>query len=185
MNGRAVHDASIEEANVTAPAHSDAASAPHYVGSMSSACPHCAARFWVGESVSCCFGGSLIIEEPAIPDELSKVILSNAVLKNLRSYNMAMAMASVGHDKKGLPDGVFTLGGRFVVLYVDLLNLLLSAICMFVTFTFTHLGRTIQSVPCSRGMDKHLASRKFTWLILPLPPTGVLNYLETVWSVPF
>jgi hypothetical protein len=114
MNGRAVHDASIGDTNVTAPAHSDAASAPHHVGSMSSVCSHCAARFWVGESISCCFGGSLIIEEPAIPDDLRQMILSSAVVKNMRSYNMAMAMASVGHDKKGLPDGIFTLGGRSV-----------------------------------------------------------------------
>jgi hypothetical protein len=118
MKGRAVHGASIVETNVAAPAHSDVASAPNDVGSMTSACPHCAARFWVGESIPCCFGGSLIIEEPVIPEALSKVILSNAVFKNLRSYNMAMAMASVGHDKKGFPDGVFTLSGRFVVTFV-------------------------------------------------------------------
>ena len=51
MKGRAVHGASIVETNVAAPAHSDVASAPNDVGSMTSACPHCAARFWVGESV--------------------------------------------------------------------------------------------------------------------------------------
>ena len=92
---------------VVAPVHSDAASDPHNIGAMTSACTHCGARFWAGESIICCFEGSLNIPEPDIPESLSNLILSSAVGRHLRAYNMAMAMASVGHEKSGLPDGVF------------------------------------------------------------------------------
>lgn len=97
---------------VVAPVHSDAASDPHNIGAMTSACTHCGARFWAGESIICCFEGSLNIPEPDIPESLSNLILSSAVGRHLRAYNMAMAMASVGHEKSGLPDGVFVMSGR-------------------------------------------------------------------------
>lgn len=95
-----------------APAHSDAASDYHDLGSMSVPCTHCGARFWMRESIQCCYGGSLTIPEPNVPDSLSDIIMSSAVRNHLRSYNMAMAMASVGHHKAGFPDGVFTISGR-------------------------------------------------------------------------
>lgn len=95
-----------------APAHSDSASDCHNVGCMSMACTHCGARFWRGEKIECCFEGSLIIPEPIIPQSLSDLILSTSVRPHLRSYNMAMAMASVGHNKTGFPDGVFAMSGK-------------------------------------------------------------------------
>lgn len=98
--------------HVVAPAHSDAASDYHDIGTMSEACSHCGARFWKGESIQCCYEGSLIIPEPVIPESLSAIIMSSTVRSHLRSYNMAMAMASVGHHKRGFPDGVFTMSGR-------------------------------------------------------------------------
>jgi hypothetical protein len=97
---------------VMAPAHSDAASDRHELGCMNRVCPHCGARFWQDESIQCCYSGQLIIAEQQIPQSLSNVIMSRAVQSNLRSYNTAMAMASVGHDRSGFPDGVFVLSGR-------------------------------------------------------------------------
>jgi hypothetical protein len=79
---------------------------------MHQVCPHCSARFWPDESINCCFNGSLIIDEPVIPEDLLALIFSGEVRKNMRSYNMAMAMASVGHTKEGFPDGVFVLSGK-------------------------------------------------------------------------
>jgi hypothetical protein len=44
--------------------------------------------------------------------DLSAIIRSSHVQQNIRAYNMALSMASVGHKSKGLPDGWFVLGGR-------------------------------------------------------------------------
>lgn len=49
---------------------------------------------------------------PDAPPELSQLILTSHVRSNLRKYNMAVAMASVGHQNLSLPDGMFTLGGK-------------------------------------------------------------------------
>ena len=95
-----------------APAHSDAASDYRDIGSMTVPCTHCGARFWRGEKIQCCYNGSLLIPEPDVPDSLSSIILSSAVRTHMRSYNMSMAMVSVGHQKAGFPDGVFTISGR-------------------------------------------------------------------------
>jgi hypothetical protein len=95
-----------------APAHSDAASDYQDIGTMSESCIHCGARFWRGEKIQCCYDGTLILPEPVIPESLSNIIMSSAVRSHMRSYNMAMAMASVGHHKDGFPDGVFTMSGR-------------------------------------------------------------------------
>ena len=106
---RAVAASSLD---ANAPAHGDVASRRLDIGSMDQECRHCAARFWPGESINCCFNGSLIIDEPVIPPDLLALILSKDVRENMRSYNMAMAMASVGHSKEGFPDGVFVLSGK-------------------------------------------------------------------------
>ncbi len=106
-------EAIANEASVfAAPAHSDAASDYQDIGSMTVPCSHCGARFWRGEKIQCCYNGSLLIPEPDVPDSLSNIILSSAVRTHMRSYNMSMAMASVGHHKTGFPDGVFTISGR-------------------------------------------------------------------------
>ena len=113
LRNRAVgNDARAMLLDAVAPAHSDAASDRHDVGPMSVSCTHCGARFWKGERIECCFGGSLIMPEPIVPPSLRDLILSSAVRLHLRSYNMAMAMASVGHEKVGFPDGVFQMSGR-------------------------------------------------------------------------
>ncbi len=49
---------------------------------------------------------------PEVPQVLSDVILSPHVRDNIRVYNMAMAMASVGHKNISMPDGMFVLGGK-------------------------------------------------------------------------
>jgi hypothetical protein len=49
---------------------------------------------------------------PDVPPALSSAILAPHVRQNIRSYNMALAMASVGHSNISLPGGTFVLGGR-------------------------------------------------------------------------
>jgi hypothetical protein len=113
MRNRAVANIQTDTMlEIAAPVHSDAASDPYNIGAMTSVCPHCGARFWEGERIVCCFEGSLSIPEPDIPESLSSLILSSVVVRHLRAYNMAMAMASVGHEKSGFPDGVFVMSGR-------------------------------------------------------------------------
>ena len=88
---------------------------PHIsnIGSMSVACPYCGARSWPNEKISCCAAGDVQLPGyPAIPVELTSVILSAHVRQNIRLYNMSLAMASVGHRAAGLPDGMFVLGGQ-------------------------------------------------------------------------
>ena len=97
---------------VMAPAHGDAVTDRHELGCMNRACPHCGARFWHDETIQCCYSGQLFIPEQQIPETLSNIIMSRAVQSHLRSYNTAMAMASVGHDRSGFPDVVFVLSGR-------------------------------------------------------------------------
>lgn len=84
----------------------------HSVGEMSVNCPHCEARFWVGERINCCYQGSLLIPQPNIPADIQQVILSAEVRANIRKYNRVMAMASVGHKNASLPDGTFVLSGK-------------------------------------------------------------------------
>ncbi len=90
----------------------DAASQQQDLGLMSDICRFCRARFWKGERINCCFEGSLNIEEIDVPPQLQNVILKAAVRADIRQYNMAMAMASVGHSNKSLRDGTFVMGGK-------------------------------------------------------------------------
>ena len=85
----------------------------HDAGSMDQICPFCRSRSWRSETISCCASGAILLPSfPEVPDDLSSVILSPHVRDNIRVYNMAMAMASVGHKNRSLPDGMFKLGGR-------------------------------------------------------------------------
>jgi hypothetical protein len=84
----------------------------HNIGTFSNSCPHCAAQFWPDEHIDCCLKGSFIIPEQIIPQCLQDCIYSVEVLSRIRQYNMAMAMASVGHKNASLPDGTFILSGR-------------------------------------------------------------------------
>jgi hypothetical protein len=83
------------------------------VGSMDKVCSFCRSRSWHSENISCCASGDIVLPEfPEVPQVLSDVILSPHVRDNIRAYNMAMAMASVGHKNISLPDGMFVLGGK-------------------------------------------------------------------------
>jgi hypothetical protein len=83
------------------------------VGAMDIECSYCGSRSWPTEKISCCAHGSLQLPPmPPVPSELSQAILATHVRQHIRSYNMAMAMASVGHTNISLPDGTFVLGGR-------------------------------------------------------------------------
>ena len=86
---------------------------PVHIGDMSITCQFCGARKWPQEKINCCGNGEIQIAPfPDVPAELSSIIYSPHVLENIRSYNMSMAMASVGHSNKSLPDGMFHLGGK-------------------------------------------------------------------------
>lgn len=84
----------------------------HNIGTMSVTCPYCEAHFWPDERINCCFKGSLILPEHIIPKVLQDCIYSAEVLTRIRQYNMAMSMASVGHQNASLPDGTFILSGK-------------------------------------------------------------------------
>ena len=85
----------------------------HHLGAMDQVCPHCHSRSWLKESINCCASGSIVLPAfPDVPEEFSNIILSAHVRANIRKYNMALAMASVGHQNRSLPDGMFTLGGK-------------------------------------------------------------------------
>ena len=93
-------------------AQADAVVTHHCLAARNQVCPHCNARFWQGERIECCFKGSMIFEEQVVPESLRQAILNPTVRANIRQYNMALAMASVGHKNKSLPDGTFVLSGK-------------------------------------------------------------------------
>ena len=84
----------------------------HCLAARNQECPHCSARFWQGERIECCFKGTMILEEQVVPESLQRAILNPTVRNSIRQYNMALAMASVGHKNKSLPDGTFVLSGK-------------------------------------------------------------------------
>lgn len=87
--------------------------AVHDLGDMNIVCSFCGSRSWAAERISCCAAGQLVLPHfPPVPDALSAAILSPQVRQHFREYNMAMAMASVGHSNDSLPDGTFVLGGK-------------------------------------------------------------------------
>jgi hypothetical protein len=84
----------------------------HCLADRNQVCPHCGARFWQGERIECCYKGSMIFEDQVLPESLQQAILNPTVKANIRQYNMALAMASVGHKNGSLPDGTFVLSGK-------------------------------------------------------------------------
>lgn len=83
------------------------------VGCMDQVCQFCGALTWQGEKVSCCASGSIVLPcTPELPAEFSQIVQSHHVLQNIRAYNSALSLASVGHKSVGLPDGMFVLGGK-------------------------------------------------------------------------
>ena len=100
----------------------------HELPAFDVVCPHCGAKSWHGEHVDCCGGGRLQLPiADDVPQELADIILSAHVRQHIRRqdfcyflrvlittirYNMAFALASVGHNNRSLPDSTFILGGR-------------------------------------------------------------------------
>jgi hypothetical protein len=83
------------------------------VGAMNNACPFCGSLKWPKEKMNCCGNGDIqLAPADIIPPALAATIYSPTVMSSIRAYNMSMAMASVGHQNKSLPDGMFVLGGR-------------------------------------------------------------------------
>ena len=85
----------------------------HDIGVMTSMCPYCRAKSWLGEKLSCCLHG--VIDLPLheqVPPALSAIICSPHVRQHIRPYNTIMAFASTGHQNKTILGGTFVLGGR-------------------------------------------------------------------------
>lgn len=104
------------------------------LGLMSFECPHCRARNWRGEKISCCLHGAIHVPlHDIVPVDLSLIILSPHVRQNIRPYNTIMAFASTGHQNKSITGGTFVLGGRA---YHRIGSLLPGVMCtlMFVFF---------------------------------------------------
>ena len=80
---------------------------------MSESCPFCGARKWPKEKLNCCANGEIQLAPlPDVPPNLQSILYSPHVMEHIRSYNMSLAMVSVGHCNKSLPDGMFHLGGK-------------------------------------------------------------------------
>ena len=87
----------------------------HSCGPMDNVCPYCQALFWKTEVIRCCNHGKFHVQtEFAIPPALEALIQIPHFMKHIRQYNMAVAMASVGHNCRVLPGGPSTmiLSGR-------------------------------------------------------------------------
>ena len=87
--------------------------AVHVASDMSDVCVHCESRSWPGETMNCCDRGAVVLPHfPVAPPALTALLGLSHMHVNLRAYNMAMCMASVGHHSKGLTYGSFVLGGK-------------------------------------------------------------------------
>jgi hypothetical protein len=82
------------------------------IGSMVRICPDCHAQFFFTETINCCQKGTVSVPIPDVPDRLRSIITSRTVLTNIRAYNMALSMASTGHQNLSPGWGMFTLGGK-------------------------------------------------------------------------
>jgi len=84
----------------------------HSLGRMDRLCPNCHAQFFTCETINCCFKGTVCVPIPEVPARLHSVICSRPVLDHIRVYNMALSMASTGHQNLTPDWGMFTLGGK-------------------------------------------------------------------------
>lgn len=68
-------------------------------GAPSQCCPHCSAIFFVGEAqyLNCCRNGAIVVMQPDVPAELISLITDSHVHLNIRKYNAALSMASIGY----------------------------------------------------------------------------------------
>lgn len=80
------------------------------IGRMNTVCTHCGAKRFKNENKSiCCANGQ--VELPPIPDapDLLKALLMDKEFKDkIRSYNAALAFASLGANEDVLPPGVYS-----------------------------------------------------------------------------
>ena len=85
----------------------------HYLGSLfSQVCPHCHAGQFPTETLNCCAQGSVVVPLVEVPDDVHSIICSPPVVHHIRAYNMAVAMASTGHQNLSPGWGMFVLGGK-------------------------------------------------------------------------
>jgi hypothetical protein len=90
-----------------------AALPPHSLGSMfDQVCARCRAGQFSSETLNCCAKGSVVVPLIEVPDDLHSIICSPPVANHIRAYNMAMSMASTGHQNLSPGFGMFVLGGK-------------------------------------------------------------------------
>jgi hypothetical protein len=73
-------------------------------GAPSHSCPHCGAIFFAGETqyLNCCRNGAIVVQQPVVPAALISLITDSHVHLNIRKYNAALSMASIGYTGDGL-----------------------------------------------------------------------------------
>jgi hypothetical protein len=83
------------------------------LGSLfSQVCAHCHSGQFPSETLNCCAQGSVVVPLVEVPDDVHSVICSPPVVLHIRAYNMALAMASTGHQNLSPGWGMFVLGGK-------------------------------------------------------------------------
>lgn len=75
-------------------------------------CARCNAGQFLGETINCCARGSVFVPLIVVPDDLHSAICSPPVANHIRAYNMALSMASTGHQNLSPSFGAFVLGGK-------------------------------------------------------------------------
>jgi hypothetical protein len=70
--------------------------------------------FFLGESqyLNCCRNGSIVVPQPQVPATLITLITDSHVHLNIRKYNAAMSMASIGYTGDGLGQQQSAAAGR-------------------------------------------------------------------------
>uniref|UniRef100_A0A1I8H099 Helitron_like_N domain-containing protein n=1 Tax=Macrostomum lignano TaxID=282301 RepID=A0A1I8H099_9PLAT len=83
---------------------------PHVLGRMDRQCPHCSALRWKDEPASiCCHAGKTVLEPRRDPPDVLKRLLtgqhpdSSQFLKDIRKYNGALHMTSLGAKQREQP----------------------------------------------------------------------------------
>lgn len=78
------------------------------LGSMDAKCQHCNALHFRAESVGghyniCCHNGIVSLPEPRVNEELKTLFSTSKFMEHIRSYNSAMAFASMTCDIVKIP----------------------------------------------------------------------------------
>lgn len=75
----------------------------HFIGPMTSKCPHCQDARFPDEGLNCCHNGKVMLPITDYPHELQQLFVNQAFLKDIRIYNNLFAFASLGAQISPLP----------------------------------------------------------------------------------